>query len=103
MSEQQAKAYYREQVETFASSAADMMCAITMNYVEEAGGIVRATQQADIPLAISFTVETDGNLPTGQTLKAAIEHVDAATSGYPDLPGFFGPIITGEWRQLDGR
>ena len=66
MSEQQAEAYHREQVDTFASSAADMVCAVTMNYVDEAVGIVRATQQADIPVAISFTVETDGNLPTGQ-------------------------------------
>ena len=66
MSEQQAEAYHREQVDTFASSAADMVCAVTMNYVDEAVGIVRATQQGDIPVAISFTVETDGNLPTGQ-------------------------------------
>ncbi|MCY7411892.1 MAG: homocysteine S-methyltransferase family protein [Salinibacterium sp.] len=108
MSEQQAEAYHREQVETFASSAADMVCAITMNYVEEAVGIVRATQQADMPVAISFTVETDGNLPTGQTLKAAIEHVDAATSGYPSYymincahPTHFEHVLTegGSWLE----
>lgn len=83
MSEQEAEAYHREQVETFASSAADMVCAITINYVEEAVGIARAAQQADMPVAISFTVETDGRLPTGQTLKGAIEQVDEATSDYP--------------------
>jgi homocysteine S-methyltransferase len=33
--------------------------------------------------AISFTVETDGRLPTGQTLQDAIEQVDAETSLYP--------------------
>lgn len=83
MSEQEAAAYHRDQVETIAGSAADMVCAITMNYVEESLGIARAAQRADMPVAISFTVETDGNLPTGQTLKAAIEQVDDATSGYP--------------------
>ena len=83
MSEQEAAAYHRDQVETLAGSAADMVCAITMNYVEESLGIARAAQRADMPVAISFTVETDGNLPTGQTLKAAIEQVDDATSGYP--------------------
>lgn len=83
MSEQQAEAYHREQVETFAGSAADMVCAITMNYVEEAIGIARAAQQADMPVAISFTVETDGRLPTGQALQEAIEQVDEATSVYP--------------------
>ncbi len=83
MTEHLAEGYHREQVETFANTAADMVCALTMNYVEEAVGIVRAARQADMPVAISFTVETDGNLPTGQTLKAAIEQVDEATSGYP--------------------
>lgn len=83
MSENDAEAYHREQIETFADSGADMVCAITMNYVEEAVGIVRAAQHAEMPVVISFTVETNGNIPTGQSLKAAIEHVDATTSGYP--------------------
>jgi S-methylmethionine-dependent homocysteine/selenocysteine methylase len=83
MSAQEAEAYHWEQVETFAGSAADMVTAITMNYVEEAVGIAGAAQKAGMPVAISFTVETDGNLPTGQTLKSAIEQVDVATSGYP--------------------
>jgi len=83
MSEQEADSYHQAQVETFAGSAADMVCAITMNYAEEAVGIARAAQRADMPVAISFTVETDGNLPTGQALKAAIEQVDEATSAYP--------------------
>lgn len=34
-------------------------------------------------VAISITVKTDGNLPTGQSLKSAIEQIDDATSGYP--------------------
>ncbi len=60
-----------------------MVCAITMNYAEEAIGIARAAKRAGMPAAISFTVETDGKLPTGQTLKAAVEQVEAATSGSP--------------------
>jgi homocysteine S-methyltransferase len=83
MSAQEAEAYHRDQVETFAGSVADMVCAITINYVEEAVGIARAAQQADMPVALSFTVETDGRLPTGQPLKGAIEQVDEATSAYP--------------------
>jgi S-methylmethionine-dependent homocysteine/selenocysteine methylase len=83
MSDRDAQAYHREQVETFAGAAADMVTAITMNYVEEALGIARAAEGAGMPVAISFTVETDGRLPTGQTLRTAIEQVDATTSGYP--------------------
>ena len=101
MSEQEAEAYHREQVGTFADTVADMVCAITMNYVEEAVGITRAAQQANMPVAISFTVEADGKLPTGQKLKAAIEQVEEATSGYPCYymincahPTHFKPVLT---------
>lgn len=83
MSDGEAEAYHREQIEVFADSAADMVCAITMNYVDEAVGIARAARRVQMPVAISFTVETDGNLPTGQSLKTAIEQVDEATSSYP--------------------
>ncbi len=83
MSAQEAEAYHREQIDTLVGSAVDMVCATTMNYAEEAVGIACAAQRADTPVAISFTVETDGKLPTGQTLKTALEQVDNATSGYP--------------------
>ncbi|MGI9592531.1 MAG: homocysteine S-methyltransferase family protein, partial [Myxococcota bacterium] len=33
--------------------------------------------------AVSFTVETDGRLPTGDSLEHAIEEVDARTGGGP--------------------
>ncbi len=67
----------------FAESAADMVTAITMTYVEEAIGVTRAAQIEGIPVAISFTVETDGRLPSGQALNEAIEVVDAATGNGP--------------------
>lgn len=83
MSAKDAEAYHAKQIETFEDTAADMVTAITMNYVEEAIGVAKAAERAAMPTAISFTVETDGKLPTGQTLRAAIEQVDGATSGYP--------------------
>jgi homocysteine S-methyltransferase len=79
----QALSYHRVQVDTFADTAADMVGAITMNYVEEAIGIALAARDAEMPVAISFTVETDGRLATGQTLADAIGQVDAATGSYP--------------------
>jgi S-methylmethionine-dependent homocysteine/selenocysteine methylase len=89
-------------------TAAAMVTAITMNYVEEAVGLTRAAARAGMPVAISFTVETDGRLPTGQTLSAAIEQVDAATSRYPAYymincahPTHFEHVLTAEepWTQ----
>jgi len=65
MSADEARAYHRRQIETFAATAADMVTAITMNYAEEAMGIARAAEAFGMPVALSFTVETDGRLPTG--------------------------------------
>ncbi|HVG50231.1 MAG TPA: homocysteine S-methyltransferase family protein, partial [Xanthobacteraceae bacterium] len=43
----------------------------------------RAAVKAGMPVVISFTVETDGRLPTGQRLKDAILEVDAETRAAP--------------------
>lgn len=83
MSAREAADYHTAQARAFADSAADMITAITMNYVDEAVGIAQAAERARMPVAISFTVETDGRLPTGQSLGEAIDAVDAATFGYP--------------------
>ena len=53
----------------FRDTEADMVSAFTLNYVEEAIGIVRAAKAAAMPVVISFTVETDGRLPSGQSLE----------------------------------
>jgi S-methylmethionine-dependent homocysteine/selenocysteine methylase len=79
MSADQAQAYHGRQLEVFADAGVDMASAITMTYAEEAIGIVRAAEQAGLPVAISFTVETDGRLPSGQPLADAIAQVDAET------------------------
>lgn len=60
-----------------------MITAITMTYAEEAIGLTRAAKAVDMPVVVSFTVETDGRLPSGQALKDAIEQVDEATDGAP--------------------
>jgi S-methylmethionine-dependent homocysteine/selenocysteine methylase len=83
MSAATAEAYHSEQVGAFRETEADMIAAITMNYVEEAIGIARAAKAAGMPSALAFTVETDGRLPTGQSLKEAIEAVDLATGHAP--------------------
>lgn len=71
--------YHSEQIATFAETEADMVCAMTLTYGDEAIGVTRAAQQANIPCAISFTVELNGCLPSGETLAEAIERVDAET------------------------
>ncbi len=83
MTADEAQCYHQPQIETFCDADADLATAMTMNYVEEAIGITRAAQTLGMPVAIYFTVETDGKLPTGQPLKEAIEQVDATTNFAP--------------------
>jgi S-methylmethionine-dependent homocysteine/selenocysteine methylase len=83
MSAKEAADYHGEQIAVFRDSEADMVSAFTLNYVDEALGVVRAAQAAKMPVVISFTVETDGRLPSGQMLKDAIEQVDRETSNAP--------------------
>jgi S-methylmethionine-dependent homocysteine/selenocysteine methylase len=79
----EARDYHAAQIGVFARSAADLVSAITMTHAEEAVGIALAARAHDMPVVLSFTLETDGRLPTGQSLGEAIEQVDAATDGYP--------------------
>jgi S-methylmethionine-dependent homocysteine/selenocysteine methylase len=108
MTPDDAERYHAVQIGTFASTTADQVTAITMTSVEEAIGIVRAAAAAGIPAAISFTVETDGRLPTGQPLHEAIEEVDAATDAGAAYfmvncahPAHFAEALEydGAWRQ----
>jgi S-methylmethionine-dependent homocysteine/selenocysteine methylase len=83
MRPEEAAAYHAEQIAVFRDSDADMVSAFTINYVEEAIGIVQAATAAAMPMVISFTLETDGQLPSGQPLKDAIADVDTATASAP--------------------
>lgn len=78
-----ARDYHAPQINTFGQTDADMVAAFTMNYVEEAIGITRAAKDAAMPVAISFTLETDGRLPSGDTLTQAIQRTDEAAGDYP--------------------
>jgi len=83
MSAAEAAEYHGEQIRTFAATEADIVSAMTINYVEEAIGVVRAASDAGMPVVISFTLETDGRLPSGQDLGDAIEAVDRTADAAP--------------------
>jgi len=98
-----AKAYHAEQIETFKAAGADIVTALTLNTTDEAIGIARAADNADLSSVISFTIEKDRKLRSGETLRQAIETVDAATSNAPAYymincshPVDFGPTLASE-------
>ena len=106
MTAREAESYHDEQIRTLSETEADVVSAFTLNYAEEAVGIVRAAQKAQIPSVIGFTVETDGRLPSGQALGEAVATVDQATGNGPAYymincahPSHFASALTrgGRW------
>ena len=81
MSGDDAADYHAWQIATLSEAGAERITALTLTYPEEATGVVRAASAAGVPVVVSFTVETDGRLPDGTPVAAAIEQVDAATGG----------------------
>ena len=71
--------YHQPQAEALRDGGVDMLAAVTMTTSAEAIGIARAAASAGLPVSISFTVETDGRLPSGETLREAMEAVEADT------------------------
>ena len=80
---EEARDLHRSQIVTLAEAGVDMLSALTMTNVAEAIGVVLEAKAVGLPVVISFTVETDGSLPTGGALGEAIAAVDAATGNYP--------------------
>ena len=83
ISADEAERYHAEQIASFALTVADLVSALTITNTEEAIGITRAARNAGMPVVISFTVETDGRLPSGEQLGEAILKVDALTDHGP--------------------
>ncbi len=104
MSVAEAQAYHQPQLTALAAARVDLATAMTMTHVEEAIGVTLAARAARLPFVCSFTVETDGQLPSGMALEEAIARVDTATSGWPMWfgincahPDHFSDELTGGW------
>lgn len=98
----EAEAYHAPQIASFAKAGADQVTAFTLCTIEEATGIARAAKSIGIPAVISFTLETDGRLASGDTLGTAIETVDELTGSSPAYfmincahPSHFAHILDG--------
>lgn len=108
MTPAEARAYHLPQVRAFAEESADLVSAVTLTYSDEGIGVVQAAKDCGVPAVISFTVETDGRLPGGETLQAAIEKTDQMTDGYAlhfmincAHPTHFKHVLeeAGEWKN----
>jgi S-methylmethionine-dependent homocysteine/selenocysteine methylase len=105
ISEEAAEQYFAQQLSWLAATEVDMVTATTFNQSGEAAGLVKAARSFGLPAVVSFTVETNGTLATGQSLVDAITAVDEATDGYPAYymincahPDHFAPSIPDDAR-----
>ena len=107
MSADEAAEYHGEQIATFAGTDLEMVTVLTLTYADEAVGVARAAEAHGLPSVISFTLETDGRLPSGQRLGDAIDHVDWETGGAPAYymvncahpTHFENELADGAWRE----
>lgn len=106
-----AETYHLKQLGWLADTEVDMVTGTTLPRVDEAIGMVRAARTVGLPIVISFTVETNGCLPSGRSLGDAIRVVDESTDcgpayymvncAHPDH--FFNELDGVEWtRRIRG-
>tara|TARA_Y100001933_G_scaffold260558_1_gene312849 strand:- start:780 stop:1241 length:462 start_codon:yes stop_codon:yes gene_type:complete len=77
-----AHAYHKSRIGAFAEAVANMVTALTMTNMNEALEIVSVARDSDMPVAISFLVETDGMFSMGHPSWEAIATIDDATDRY---------------------
>jgi S-methylmethionine-dependent homocysteine/selenocysteine methylase len=111
MSVDDARRYHSAQIDSFRRANADFISALTIGSVEEAVGIILAAGDASMPVVMSFTVETDGSLPSGMSLRDAIVETDRRTGRIAAYymvncahPSHFMPVMTpgARWQERIG-
>ena len=90
MEPEDARRAHQLQVDALVGAGVNQITAVTMTSSAEAMGVARAAARAGRSSAISFTVETDGKLPSGEDLGAAIQAVDAdAEASGHEAPAYY--------------
>mmetsp|Transcript_45355 Transcript_45355/g.38204 ORF Transcript_45355/g.38204 Transcript_45355/m.38204 type:complete len:154 (+) Transcript_45355:349-810(+) len=69
MSAHEAGEYHSLQIQVFKDEGVDFLTAYTLNYSDEALGVVQKCKDIGLPCVISFTTGTDGNIPSGEKLE----------------------------------
>ena len=75
--------YFLPQLKALADSKVDLLYTLTMTTATESIGIVKAAATVGLPVAVSPTIETNGQLPDGTSLEDFIKQVDAETDSTP--------------------
>lgn len=103
-----ARMAHSAQITALAQAGAEMVTASGMTHVAEAIGIAGAASAAGLPCVVSFVIDAQGRLPSGQALDEAIydvEQLDVAPLWYgvegADLPAALFPPAQ-DWTRRIG-
>ncbi len=105
---EEADEYHSFQLEVLKRAEVDFASAVTFNNIPEATGVARAAKRLDMPLSISFTLDSNHRLKSGPSLREALAAVDAeAGAARPDFYGincshpleFESAMEPGDWIQ----
>jgi len=85
---EEAEDYHAFQLEVHKRCGVDFVWAATFTNIPEAIGVSRAAAHLGLPFGVSFMLDADHRLKSGDSLRQAIEAVDAETgSARPDYYG----------------
>lgn len=83
MTVEEAEDYHSIQLTTLRKASVDLVWAMTFSEINEVIGVCHAAKKLGLPVAVSFTLNTNHKLNSGLELSEAIKIVDAATDQYP--------------------
>lgn len=73
---------YRSQVHVLAQEGVDMLSIMTVTNLNEAIAAVTVAREFNLPIHVSFSIETNGRLQGGRTVDDVIREVDHLTESY---------------------
>lgn len=79
----QAAEFHGYQASVVAQLDVDFAWFETVNSIEEAVGIALAAKKAGVRCVISFVIDSDGDLLSGESIFDAVREIDGATQNYP--------------------
>lgn len=83
MTYEEATEFHKPQIQQYAALKIDQVTAYSMTYIEEALGMIKSAREVNIPIVISFMLQENGHLLSGQMLRAAITEADLVINNYP--------------------
>lgn len=92
--------YHRVGIKFLVEGGVDVIMALTMTTGFEAAGIARACSEYGSSVVVSFTIELNGRLPDGESIREAIEKVEQFGTWKGKSPVLFYMLNCAHWELV---